>query len=157
MTDETTQLLNAIKSLDLTIRELTEAVKASAHRPTPAPSYTPDKSSPTKFKFGGEIPQPSQIIPNAGEVLIHFGKNTGTPLGSLIESSLRWYASEPEPRLNGKGEPFPPRMEDVNMRNAARTRYHTTKGTLVGAEPVATPSAPSATTSQGNADEDVPF
>jgi len=156
MSDTTTELLSAIKSLDLTIRELTEAVKASAHRPTPAPTYTPPKASPTKIPFG-EIPQPTEIVANAGEVAVHFGKNAGVPLSQLGESSLSWYAQQKEPRLNSRGEPFPPRQEEITLSNAARTLYHQNKGTLKGSAPAATPPPPAANTIQGNIDEEVPF
>jgi len=158
MTDQqNTQLLSAIKSLDLTIRELTEAVKASANRPTPAPSYLPPKALPTKSFNNDEIPQPSEIIANAGDVLIHFGKRNGEPISQLPANSLRWYATDQEPRLNNQGEPFPPRPAEIMLKNAARTLWHMNKGTLVGAAPVATPAAPSANTSQGEIDSDVPF
>jgi hypothetical protein len=159
MTDTTTELLSAIKSLDLTIRELTEAVKASAHRPTPAPTYTPPKASQTKAAWDEEVPQPAEIIANAGEVLIHFGKRNGEPLSQLPPNSLRWYATDQEPRLNNQGEPFPPRPQEVTLKNAARTLWHMNKGTLVCTElpQRATPAAPAANTSQGNIDEDVAF
>jgi hypothetical protein len=156
MTDTTTELLSAIKSLDLTIRELTEAVKASAHRPTPAPTYTPPKASPTKATMG-DIPQPSEIIANAGEVAVHFGTNTGVPLSQLGESSLSWYAQEKEPRLNSRGEPFPPRQEEITLSNAARTLWHQKKGTLKGGENVATPRAPAAVKTPEDEESDLPF
>lgn len=159
-------ILKALASLDLTIRELTEAVKTLAARPAASSSggYTPPKSSPTKpFTASDEIPQPSEIIANAGAVEIHFGKNAGVPLASLGERSLSWYAAEQEPRLNNRGEPFPLRPQEITLRNAARTLWHQNKGTLVGSvpAPAATPP-PSANTKptpppQDNIDEDVPF
>lgn len=171
MTEESIQLLvKTITSFDLTVRELSaeikantaatyEAMKASAQRPAPAASYIPPKSSPTKFVAGGETPQPAEIIANAGAVEIHFGKNLGMPLASLSERQLYWYAADQEPRLNSRGEPFPPRPQEITLKNAARTLWHQNKGTLTGSvpAPAATPPPPAANTNQGNVDEDVPF
>jgi hypothetical protein len=160
-TTTTTELLSAIKALDLTVRELTEALKQLASRPAPsfpaAGGYTPPKASPTVSRSNEEIPQPSEIVANAGEVEIHFGKNAGVPLSSLGERSLSWYASEQPPRLNSQGVPFPMRPQEITLRNAARTLWHQNKGTLKGGENVPTPSAPAANTAHGNIDEDVPF
>lgn len=127
--DQNTLLLKAITSLDLTIRELTAAVKAS-------PKAAPVASTST-FKPSGEIPQPTEIIENAGEEEIHFGKNSGVALGTLSEKQLSWYAAEQEVKTKSNGEPFLPRSQDVLMRNAARTLWHQKKGTLNGAVSVA--------------------
>ena len=78
------------------------------------------------------IPQPSEIIENPGAVLVHFGKNKGRPLADLGAKSVEWYAQEPEPRLRTDGSPFPPRAEDLLLRNAARTIVHQNRGTLSG-------------------------
>ena len=156
-------ILKALASLDMTIRELAEAVKQLASRPAPsfpaAGGYTPPKASPTVSRANEEIPQPSEIVANAGEVEIHFGKNAGVPLANLGERSLSWYAAEQEPRLNSQGVPFPLRPQEITLRNAARTLWHQNKGTLTGSvpAPAATPPPPAANTNQGNVDEDVPF
>jgi hypothetical protein len=172
MTEESIQLLvRTITSFDLTVRELSaeikantaathEAMKATAQRPSVSGGYTPPKASPSKpFTASEEIPQPSEIIANAGTVEIHFGKNAGVPLANLGERSLSWYAAEQEPRLNSQGVPFPLRPQEITLRNAARTLWHQNKGTLTGSvpAPAATPPPPAANTNQGNVDEDVPF
>lgn len=161
MTDTNTELLSVIKALDLTVRELTESVKQLASRPAPsfsaAGGYTPPKASPTASRSNDEIPQPSEIVANAGEVEIHFGKNAGVPLASLGERSLSWYASEQPPRLNSQGVPFPMRPQEITLRNAARTLWHQNKGTLKGGENVPTPSAPAAANKAECDESDVPF
>jgi hypothetical protein len=73
---------------------------------------------------------PTEVVPNAGDVQVHFGKNKGAALSSLGDRSVAWYAQEPEPRLRNDGTPFPPRAEDVLLRNAARTLIHQKRGTL---------------------------
>jgi hypothetical protein len=104
-------------------------------------------SAPTATKPGDVvIPQPTTIIDSAGEILIHFGKNSGTPLKALTERSLSWYAEEHPPQLKNDGTPFDPRPADTLLKNAARTYWHETHGTLVGRP--ATPSAPRAETPQ---------
>lgn len=80
-----------------------------------------------------EIPQPTEIMDNPGAVQVHFGKNKGRALADLGAKSVEWYAQEPEPRLRTDGTPFPPRAEDVQLRNAARTIVHQNRGTLIGA------------------------
>jgi hypothetical protein len=77
-----------------------------------------------------DIPQPTEIVADPGSVEVHFGKNAGTPLRSLGAKSVEWYAQEPEPRLGKNGKPFPPRAEDVRLRNAARQIVHGNRGTL---------------------------
>lgn len=160
MTEENTQLLSAIKSLDLSIRELTEAVKTSPQRPAPSSSYAPPKASQSTSKPSEEIPQPSEIIADAGDVQVHFGKNNGVALSQLAERSLSWYAQEQEPRLNSRGEPFPPREIEVTLRNAARTLWHQKKGTLQGSAPKPAPTPPAGgAAGEGTADDfgEVPF
>jgi hypothetical protein len=97
-----------------------------------------------------EVPLPSEIIEDAGNVQVHFGKNKGVALSSLGDRSVAWYAQEPEPRLGNNGKPFPPRPEDVLLRNAARTIIHQKRGTLPSAA-VPQPTA-SATTSIDDGD-----
>jgi len=98
-----------------------------------------------------EVPMPTEIIDDAGNVQVHFGKNKGVALSSLGERSVAWYAQEPEPRLGNNGKPFPPRAEDVLLRNAARTLIHQKRGTIAGAAVTASPVATSVN------EEHVPF
>lgn len=91
-----------------------------------------------KPQVRGEVPMPSEVIENAFDVVVHFGKNQGTRLGDLAPKSVEWYAQEPELRLRKDGTPFPPRAEDVLLRNAARTIVHRRSGKLAApaSEPV---------------------
>jgi hypothetical protein len=68
-------------------------------------------------------------------------------LSSLGERSVAWYAQEAEPRIGNNGKPFPPRPEDVLLRNAARTLIHQKRGTLPSA---AVPTAPVANIDEGD-------
>ena len=122
------------------IREALEARPYAAGAPAakPAPS----------FPKSDEVPMPTEIIADAGNVQVHFGKNKGVALSSLGDRSVAWYAQEPEPRIGNNGKPFPPRLEDVLLRNAARTLIHQKRGTLPSA---AVPTAPSVN------EEHVPF
>jgi hypothetical protein len=82
--------------------------------------------------MGGDeiIPQPTEVVPNAGDVQVHFGKNNGVALSKLSERSLSWYATEQPPRLDSSGKPYPARPQETTLRNAARTLWHQNKGTL---------------------------
>lgn len=153
-----------------TIRKLLEAQaeerKAAPPPPAAQPSYSTSTSS-SGAKFGDEpIPQPATIIANAGDVQIHFGKNQGKPLSSIGERSLSWYATEQPPRLDSSGKPYPPRPQEVILKNAARTLWHQLRGTLDTGRP--TQQAPTASTPPPTAqskpaaassadDENVPF
>ncbi len=109
------------------------------------PSLKPDADAP--------VPQPSAIIDDPGAVEIHFGKNTGKRIDDLTDRQLHWYSLEPEPRLKSDGTPFPPREQDVALRNACRQLWHDKKGTLGGAKkPAAAKSAPAPVD-----DENIPF
>ena len=126
-------------TLDLIHAELIRIREALEARPfaTGAPAAKP---APARSE---EVPMPTEIIADAGSVQVHFGKNKGVTLSSLSERSVAWYAQEPEPRLGNNGKPFPPRPEDVLLRNAARTIIHQKRGTLPSAavpssDPVAT-------------------
>jgi len=125
------------------IREALEARPFASGAPAAKPAPSLAKSD--------EVPMPTEIIPNAGEVQVHFGKNKGVALSSLGDRSVAWYAQEPEPRLGNNGKPFPPRAEDVLLRNAARTLIHQKRGTLPSA---AVPTTPPATSVN---EEHVPF
>ena len=98
------------------------------------------------------IPIPTQIVPDAQHFQIHFGKNKGRELGTLSAKSLEWYASDKPPQLRNDGTPFPPRSEDIQLLNAARTLHHR----LGAAAPVSTVATlvMSPTT---DADDNLPF
>lgn len=135
MTNEQfTELMNELRTLRAVI-----AGKNSLE------AATPKASAP---KATGDVPMPTEIIENPEEVRVHFGKNSGTPLGSLSPKSLEWYAQEPEPRLKRDGTPFTSRTEDIILRNAARTIIHQKRGTLPMPKPVVQTEVVS---------EDVPF
>lgn len=131
------------------IRALKAAVLTLKAAPTPAksPATAPAAAA-------GDVPMPDQIIEGAEEIQVHFGKNKGVRLGTLSPKSQEWYAKDPEPRLRNDGTPFPPRAEDVLLRNAARTLVHQRRGTLAPA-----PAKPITLEAQGNDLDDgsVPF
>jgi len=121
------------------IREALEARPYAAGAPAAKPAPTSTKTD--------EVPLPTEVIANAGEVQVHFGKNKGVALSSLGDRSVAWYAQEPEPRIGNNGKPFPPRPEDVLLRNAARTLIHQKRGTLPSA---AVPTATAANIDEGD-------
>lgn len=121
------------------IREALEARPFASGAPAAKPAPSPAKPD--------EIPMPTEIIADAGNVQVHFGKNKGVALSSLGERSVAWYAQEAEPRIGNNGKPFPPRPEDVLLRNAARTIIHQKRGTLSSA---AVPPAHVATIDDGD-------
>jgi len=112
------------------------------------PAATAAAFKPAAAK-SADIPQPTEIVDNPGAVQVHFGKNKGRALADLGAKSVEWYAQEPEPRLRTDGTPFPPRPEDVLLRNAARTIVHRGRGTL--------PMPPIKLESAAPISEDVPF
>jgi hypothetical protein len=136
-------------NLELIHAELIRIREALEARPfaSGAPAAKPAPS----FPKSDEVPMPTEVIEDAGNVQVHFGKNKGVALSSLGDRSVAWYAQEPEPRLGNNGKPFPPRPEDVLLRNAARTIIHQKRGTLPSA---AVPTAPVATFVN---EEHVPF
>jgi hypothetical protein len=138
-----TEQLKLIHAELVRIREALEARPFAAGAPPTKPA--------SSFAKTDEVPMPTEVIPNAGDVQVHFGKNKGVALSSLGDRSVAWYAQEPEPRLDSSGKPFPPRAEDVQLRNAARTIIHQKRGTLPSA---AVPTAPVATSVN---EEHVPF
>jgi len=129
--------------LMLEVRAIRTALTQGNKPAAPAVASKPASAGPK------EIPLPSEVIDNATDVPVHFGKNKGTPLGSLSPKSIEWYAQEPEPRLRNDGTPFPPRPDDVLLRNAARTIVHRGSGTL--------PSPPIKLESAAPISEGVPF
>ena len=137
-----TEQFTALHSELVRIREALES------RPVAA---APAAAAPAKAAYkpiSNEVPMPTEVIADAGEVEVHFGKNKGVKIATLQEKSLLWYAQDPEPRLNSKGEPFPPRAEDVRLRNAVRTLIHQRRGTIPDMSPVLKPDA---------APEEIPF
>ena len=142
--------LELIHSELVRIREALEARPYSAGSPT-------HKAVATQAKTD-EVPMPSEVIANAGDVQVHFGKNKGLALSNLGDRSIAWYAQEPEPRLRNDGTPFPPRPEDVLLRNAARTIIHQKRGTIAAVSaPKAIPSGSEVTTILNVAEDSVPF
>lgn len=102
-----------------------------AAQPTPAPTRPVTSQQPTGAPSPeGPPPQPDTVVENAAAVTVHFGKNNGIALGALSERSLSWYASVKAPKLDNSGKPFDPRPADVALEQAARTLWHTQKGTL---------------------------
>ena len=132
------------------IREALEARSYSAAASPAKPASTFPKSD--------EVPMPTEVVPNAGDVQVHFGKNKGVALSTLGDRSVAWYAQEPEPRLRNDGTPFPPREADVLLKNAARTLIHQKRGTLPAVTaPKAIPADSEVTTIMSVGDESVPF
>jgi hypothetical protein len=108
------------------LRGIREALTTNAKPPT-APATTPTRDA---FAARPEIPQPTALVDDPDAIVVHFGKNSGTPLGALGERSIEWYASLKEPKLDRNGKPFPPRAVDVALENAARQIIHRRRNTL---------------------------
>lgn len=158
-------ILKSIHEELVAIRQLlAEANKAGPARSAPARSTSSASSYASSGGGGGDevILQPTEVVPNAGDVTVHFGKNNGVALSKLSERSLSWYATEQPPRLDSSGKPYPARPQETTLRNAARTLWHQNRGTLGQADAapkakgtaaaemaVEAPSHPS--------DEEVPF
>jgi hypothetical protein len=145
-------------TLDLIHAELIRIREALEARPYAAGAPT-HKAVATQAKTD-EVPLPTEIVPDAGSVQVHFGKNKGVALSSLGDRSIAWYAQEPEPRIGNNGKPFPPRAEDVLLRNAARTIIHQKRGTLPATTAVSSVkpvAVDSEVTTIMNGDESVPF
>lgn len=157
-----------------TIRKLLES-EAEARKAAPPPPARPAYSAPAQGsasssgggKFDDEpIPQPSEIIVNARQVCVHFGKNTGKPLQELGERSIAWYAAEQPAKVGNNGRPFAPRPQDTLLKNAARTYWHELRGTLDTAgrvvtqalnQPAASPAQSKPAAASSADDENVPF
>lgn len=150
-----------------TIRKLLEAQAEDRKAAPPPPAAQPAYSAPASSggKFGDEpIPQPSEIIVNARQVCVHFGKNTGKPLQELGERSIAWYAAEQPAKVGNNSRPFAPRPQDTLLKNAARTYWHELRGTLDTAGRVVTqalnqpaPAQPKPAAASSADDENVPF
>lgn len=153
-------ILKAIHQELVAIRQLLAEGKSQASaRGAPARAGVSTSSS---GGGGGDqpVPQPTEIIANAGDVQVHFGKNNGVPLSKLSERSLSWYAQEQAPRLDSSGNPYPARPQETTLRNAARTLWHQTRGTLEGRSAAASSSSAEAfveTTSHPSDEEVLPF
>jgi hypothetical protein len=154
------ELLKAIHEELISIRKLlAEGKQPSPPRNTPARTST---SSASSFSGGGDeqIPQPTEVVANPGDVQVHFGKNNGVPLSKLGERSLSWYAQEQAPRLDSSGNPYPPRPQETKLRNAARTLWHQNRGTLGTTSTAPAPSAAEElveTSSHPSDEEALPF
>jgi hypothetical protein len=111
-TEQHTELLTELRA----IRAALEAKPRTAQSTATAPTATPDT-----------LPPPAVEILNAGDVQIHFGKNTGTALSALSDKQLLWYGADREPQLMKDGTPFAPREADVLLKNACRTLWHQRK------------------------------
>ena len=143
-------------TLDLIHAELIRIREALEARPfaSGAPAAKPAPS----FPKSDEVPMPTEIIADAGSVQVHFGKNKGVALSSLGDRSVAWYAQDPEPRIGNNGKPFPPRPEDVLLRNAARTLIHQKRGTIPAVTaPTKIPADSEVTTIMSVNEEHVPF
>ena len=131
-TEQHTELLTELRA----IRAALEAKPRPAQATPTAPMATPNT-----------LPPPAVEILNAGDVQIHFGKNTGTPLSALSDKQLLWYGADRPEQLKKDGTPFAPREADVLLKNACRTLWHRRKS-----------GAPIALTTQPADDvENVPF
>jgi hypothetical protein len=141
-------------NLDDVLAELTAIRLILSARPVAAPAQTATAPQYAQSTASSDGPpsQPSQVIENPGDVLVHFGKNKDKPLSELSERSLSWYASEQPPRLDNAGKPFPPRPVEITLRNAARTLWHTRAGTLGAAAVQAAPAKVA-----DGVEENVPF
>jgi hypothetical protein len=136
-TEQHTELLTELRA----IRAALEAKPRTAQATATATTATPDT-----------LPLPAIAIADAGNVQVHFGKNTGVPLSALSDKQLLWYGTERPAQLKKDGTPFAPREADVQLLNACRTLWHQRKS---GA-PLVTASKTCDLASEG-ASEEVPF
>lgn len=126
-----------------------------ARMAAPAAAKAPAKSAP----FSDEpVPQPERVVDSPEHVQIHFSKNKGKTLGELSENSLSWYAAKWEPREKRDGGYWD---NDMLLLDAARTLWHTKRGTLKFATgprvEAGAPTLPAKPATQDNQDEDIPF
>jgi hypothetical protein len=111
-TEQLTELLTELRA----IRAALESKPRTAQATATIPTATPDT-----------LPPPAVEILNAGEVQVHFGKNTGTPLSALSDKQLLWYGADRPEQLKKDGTAFAPREADVLLKNACRTLWHQRK------------------------------
>ena len=112
------------------------ATATSAAKPSTGPQAT-------------SLPTPDEVIENAGDVAVHFGKNSGTPISALNDKQLLWYGADREPQLKNDGTPFAPRESDTRLKNACRTLWHQRNGGIKIEQSAKTAPAPES--------EEVPF
>jgi hypothetical protein len=112
-TEQHTELLTEL-------RAIRAALEAKPRAATPVTATAPSATTNT-------LPPPAVEILNAGDVQIHFGKNTGTPLSSLTDKQLLWYGADRPEQLKKDGTPFAPREADVLLKNACRTLWQQRK------------------------------
>jgi len=144
MPDLNQAILDELKAIRALLAGGAKPAAATANPPSQAPA--PD----------GPPPQPDSVIENAAQVQVHFGKNNGVALGALSERSLSWYAAEQPARLDSSGKPYPPRPQEILLRNAARTLWHQQKGTLTTGTPPL-PSAGAATEVVDDDGDSIPY
>ena len=125
------------------LRAIRAALQKPAGATTPAPTATGTPDT---------LPKPDQIIDNADQVAVHFGKNAGTPLSALTDKQLLWYGADRPPQLKNDGTPFAPRQQDTTLKNACRTVWHQRQGSI----PAPT-EKPAPAQSAELTDEEVPF
>jgi len=155
-------ILQKIHEELVSIRQLLASQQSA---PRTAPARAPGAASTyTGTSVSGDevVLQPSEVVPNAGDVQVHFGKNNGVALSKLSERSLSWYATEQPPRLDSGGKPYPARPQETTLRNAARTLWHQNRGTLGQAdvapkEKSTAAAAPTVEAPSHPSDEEVPF
>jgi hypothetical protein len=159
-------ILKSIHEELVAIRQLlAEANKAGPARSAPARSTSTASTYASSGGGGSDevILQPTEVVPNAGDVQVHFGKNNGVALSKLSERSLSWYATEQPPRLDSSGKPYPARPQETTLRNAARTLWHQNRGTLGQADAPKSSSGGAAAAEMAAvapahpSDEEVPF
>ena len=109
------------------IRAALEAKPKAAPATTAKPSIGPQATT---------LPPPDEVIENAGDVTVHFGKNSGTPISSLNDKQLLWYGADREPQLKNDGTPFPPRESDTRLKNACRTLWQQRHGGATMPNPI---------------------
>jgi len=102
------------------LRAIRAALEVKPRAATPATATAPT-ATPTSLQA------PDYVVENAGDVQIHFGKNTGTSLSSLSDKQLLWYGTDRPAQLKKDGTPFAPREADVQLLNACRTLWHQRK------------------------------
>jgi len=88
----------------------------SKYREPPRP-----KSKPQSKPAPADDSRPIPTVEMGGDwrkVLVHFGKNAGTPLGELSERSLGWYIEHVDPYHFQDGSEKQPRQEDLALRAA---------------------------------------
>ena len=116
--EQLTEILVELRAIRVALEAKPKAAPAtSGAKPSTGPQAT-------------TLPPPDEVIENAGDVTVHFGKNSGTPISSLNDKQLLWYGADREPQLKNDGTPFPPRESDSRLKNACRTLWQQRHGGL---------------------------